>query len=64
MAKNSKVAKPSNLRKIQGRPGLYTFVEISHNPRKEKALLAKIERDARKLREQTYVVRRLGRTAR
>ncbi len=52
-----KATRLDNLREIRGHPGLYTFVDISHNSKKERALLAKIVRDARKLREQTYVAR-------
>lgn len=64
MPKNSKVVPPSNLKKIQGHPGLYTFVEVSHDARKEKVLLAKIARDASKLREETYVARLLAKPPR
>ncbi len=63
MAGNGKNAKLSNLRKIEGHPGLYTIVEVSHNPRKEKALLAKIARDAEKLRENTYLARSLSKAS-
>ncbi len=61
MAGNGKSARLGNLRKIEGHPGFYTIIEVSHNPRKEKALLAKIARDAKKLRENTYLARFLTR---
>ena len=63
MAKTRKNGELANLRKIEGHPGLYTFIDIRHNPRKEKALLAKIARDARKLREETYITRNLSRSS-
>jgi len=39
----------SNLKEIAGRPGLYTPLNVTRNPRKEKALWARILRDARKM---------------
>jgi hypothetical protein len=57
MAGTRKNGELANLKEIEGHPGLYTFINISRNPRKEKALLAKIARDARKLREETYTAR-------
>ncbi len=49
MAGTNKNAKSSNLKKIPGQPGFYTFVTIERNPRKEKAFIAKVLKDARKL---------------
>jgi hypothetical protein len=63
MAVAKKNGKLANLREIKGHPGLYTFIDISRNPRKEKALLARIARDASKLREQTYITRSLSRSS-
>ena len=45
-----KKAKHNNLKPIPGYPGLYTPITVTRNPRKEKALWAKILRGARKLR--------------
>jgi hypothetical protein len=42
-----------NLREIAGHPGLYRPIVVTRNPKKEKALWAKILRDARKLRSGT-----------
>jgi len=42
-------AKHSNLKKIPGHPGVYTFVQITRDPRAEKTLLDKIARDAARL---------------
>ena len=50
MAASKKNSTPQNLREIAGHPGLYTPIAVTRNPRKEKALWAKILRDARKLR--------------
>jgi hypothetical protein len=50
MAASKKNATPQNLKEIAGHPGLYTPITVTRNPRKEKALWAKILRDARKLR--------------
>jgi hypothetical protein len=47
----SKIRK-SNLKQIAGHPGLYTFIDVSRDPRKEKALLNKVIRDAAMLRSQ------------
>ena len=44
-----KKAKNNNLKPLPGHPGLYTPITVTRNPRKEKALWAKILRDARKL---------------
>lgn len=63
MAGTKKNGELANLREIEGHPGLYTFIDISRNPRKEKALLARIARDAKKLREETYIARSLSRSS-
>ncbi len=55
--KKAKTENLDNLEPIPGRPGMYTVVTITHDRKKEKALMAKIERDARKLRENTYLAR-------
>jgi hypothetical protein len=55
MAASKKNLKRTNLKEIPGRPGLYTFVTVTRNPKKEKALLSKIFRDARKLRSNSLV---------
>jgi hypothetical protein len=52
MSGTRRIKKQSNLKKLTGHPGLYTFVSITHDIKKEKALWAKIVRDARKLRNQ------------
>jgi len=64
MAKNDKNAKLSNLKPIKGHPGLYTVIEVSHNPQREKALMARIARDAEKRREETYLFRILAKATR
>ena len=40
---------PENMKEIPGHPGLYTPVEITRDPRKEKALWTKIMKGAEKL---------------
>jgi hypothetical protein len=50
MAAPKKNATLQNLKEIAGHPGLYTPITVTRNARKEKALWAKILRDARKLR--------------
>jgi hypothetical protein len=57
MAASKKNATPQNLKEIVGHPGLYTPITVTRNPRKEKALWAKILRDARKLRSGTLLDR-------
>ena len=49
MAASRKNSTPQNLKEIAGHPGLYTPITVTRNPRKEKALWARILRDARKL---------------
>jgi hypothetical protein len=46
-----------NLRPIAGYPGMYTIIDSWVDPIAMKALLAKIDRDARKHRENTYLYR-------
>jgi hypothetical protein len=53
MMAQKKNGTPDNLREIAGHPGLYTPIVVTRNPKKEKALWAKILRDARKLRSGT-----------
>jgi len=60
--KNAKAKVLDNLEEIPGRPGMYTVITITHDRKKEKALMAKIERDARKLRENTYLARLLAKS--
>lgn len=55
MGKSKKDSRRTNLKAIPGRPGMYTFITVTRDPKKEKALLAKIDRDARKLRNHTLV---------
>jgi hypothetical protein len=55
MAVSKKNATPQNLRAIAGHPGLYSPIAITRNPKKEKALWAKILRDARKLTSGTLI---------
>lgn len=55
MAASKKNSKHTNLKAIPGRPGMYTFVNVTRDPKREKALLAKIDRDARKLRSNSLV---------
>jgi len=50
MAASKKKAKTSNLQPIPGRPGLFTFKVITRDPKKEKAFLKKVMRDAEKLK--------------
>jgi hypothetical protein len=57
MAVSKKKAAPQNLKEIAGHPGLYSPITVTRNPKKEKALWAKILRDARKLRSGTLVDR-------
>ena len=57
MAVSKKNATPENLKEIAGHPGLYTPITVTRNPKKEKALWAKILRDARKLRSGTLIDR-------
>jgi hypothetical protein len=57
MAASKKNATPQNLKEIAGHPGLYSPITITRNPKKERALWAKILRDARKLRSGTLVDR-------
>jgi hypothetical protein len=54
---SSKKRIPDNLKEIPGHPGLYSPINITRDPKKEKALWAKILRDARKLRSGTLVER-------
>jgi hypothetical protein len=54
----SKKIKKSNLKPIPGHPGLYTFITITRDPKKEKAFLKKVMRGAEKLR-----IERLAREA-
>ena len=60
MAIPKKKATPPNLKEIAGHPGLYTPITVTRNPRKEKALWAKILRDARNLRRGTLLDRLIG----
>jgi hypothetical protein len=53
-----KAKKTSNLKPIPGYPGLYTFIAITRDPKKEKIFLEKVMRDAEKLR-----IERLAREA-
>jgi hypothetical protein len=46
----SKKATNGNLKPIPGRPGLYTFVTVTRDPRKERAFLKKVMRGAEVLR--------------
>jgi len=55
MAASKKNGTPENLKEIAGHPGLYTPITVTRNPKKEKALWAKILRDARKLRSGTLI---------
>lgn len=57
MAVSKKKATPQNLKEIAGHPGLYSPITVTRNPKKERALWAKILRDARKLRSGTLVDR-------
>ncbi|MGA2763493.1 MAG: hypothetical protein ABSG17_09025 [Spirochaetia bacterium] len=57
MAVPRKKKAPDNLKEIAGHPGLYTPINVTRNPKKEKALWAKILRDARKLRSGTLAER-------
>jgi len=57
MAVSKKNATPQNLKEIAGHPGLYSPITVTRNPKMEKALWAKILRDARKLRSGTLVDR-------
>ncbi len=57
MAVAKKKKAPDNLKEIAGHPGLYTPITVTRNPKKEKALWAKILRDARKLRSGTLAER-------
>ena len=50
-----KNAVPTNLKPVAGYPGLYTPITVTRNPKKEKALWAKILRDARKLTSGTLM---------
>jgi hypothetical protein len=50
MAGSNNKAKSSNLKKIPGHPGLYTFITVTRDPKKNKAFLKKIIRDAEKLK--------------
>ncbi len=43
MPKKAKTENRDNLREIPGRPGLYDVIPITHDPKKEKTLMAKIE---------------------
>jgi hypothetical protein len=57
MAVSKKNTTPQNLKEIAGHPGLYSPITVTRNPKKERALWAKILRDARKLRSGTLVDR-------
>ena len=57
MAASKKKKTPDNLMEIPGYPGLYTPITVTRNPKKEKALWAKILRDARWLRSGTLADR-------
>ena len=57
MAASRKKKTPDNLKEIAGHPGLYTPIIVTRDPKKEKALWAKILRDARKLRSGTLAER-------
>jgi hypothetical protein len=59
MSNSKRRVRHSNLKKIPGYPGLFTFVQISRNPRKEKALLEKISRDAARLRNQAPEIKEI-----
>jgi hypothetical protein len=63
MAGTKKILRQANRKEIEGHPGLSTFVNVSRDPGKEKALLAKISRNAIKLRDQTYIARAFERAA-
>jgi hypothetical protein len=63
MARTKKNDEFTNLRGIEGHTGLYTFIDITRNPRKEKVLLGKMNRDTRKLREEKYIARNLSRSS-
>jgi hypothetical protein len=60
MAVSKKNATPQNLKEMAGHPGLYTPITVTRNARKEKALWAKILRDARSLRRGTLLDRLIG----
>ena len=45
----SKKTKNNNLKPIPGRPGLYTPIMVTRNPKKEKAFLEKVMRGAEEL---------------
>ena len=63
MAGTKQNAMQTNLKEIAGHPGLYTFITVSRDPRKEKALLRKVSRDAKKLGDQSVVARAFAREA-
>jgi hypothetical protein len=49
MARTKSNSKNTNLKKLAGHPGLYTFVNVTRDPKRENALWAKIVRDAKKI---------------
>ena len=49
MPGKKKNTRNTNLIPIPGRPGMYTFRNIARDPKAEKAFIAKVLRDARKL---------------
>jgi hypothetical protein len=50
MAARKKTAKMAVRKAIPGYPGLYTFVDIPRNPAAERHFLAKVMRNAKKLK--------------
>ncbi len=60
MAASNRKKNSDNLKEIDGHPGLYIPITVTRNPKKEKALWAKIVRDARKLRSGTLAERLLN----
>jgi hypothetical protein len=51
-AKNKSKLVP--LKKIEGKPGLYTFGDFDRDPKSEKRIVDKIVREARKMRAQAF----------